>query len=92
MAALWQQDPDDWDQLLKAKYNSYKVEVQAYLDSLDIATSSEISMSYIYEAIRNDDKVNGNLKLLYKEALYGKNKEVKSRIQNRIANFRRSLK
>ena len=82
----------DWDKILRAKYNSYKVEVQAYLYSLDIATSSDISIVYIYEAIRNDQKVHENLKLLYKEALYGSNKDVKSRIRNRIANFRRSLK
>ena len=91
MAWLFEDKPD-WEQLLKAKYSSYKVEVQAYLDSLDIATSSDISIAYIYEAIRNDGKVNGNLKLLYKEALYGTNKDVNSRIRNRIANFRRSLK
>ena len=82
----------DWEELLKAKYASFKVEVEAYLDSLDIATSTEISMAKIYEVISVDDQVNPNLKKLYKEALFRKNKDVKARIKNRIANFRRSLK
>ena len=81
MAWLFEPKPY-WDKLLKAKYISYKVEVQAYLDSLEIATSSDISMAHIYESICSDSKVHPNLKLLYKEALHGTNKDVKSRIRN----------
>ena len=89
----WAFEPEpDWEKLLKAKYNSYKVEVEAYLDSLDIATSSDISIAHIYQAIRHDEKVNPKLKMLYKEALYSSNKDVKARIRNQIANFCRSLK
>ena len=83
---------NEWDVLLKAKYPSYTVEVEAFLESLDIATSSEISMEKIYEAIREDDKVDENLKCLYMEAIFGSNKDVRSRIKNRIANFRRRLR
>ena len=82
----------DWDSLLEKKYPSYKVEVQAYLDSLDVASSTQISTLYIYQAICNDPQVNENLKLLYREALQGTNKEVKLRIKNRVANFRRNLR
>ena len=89
----WADDSEpDWEKLLKAKYNSYKVEVQAYLDSLDIATSSDISIAHIYQAIRNEQKVNPKLKMLYRDALYGSNKDVKTRIRNWVANFCRSLK
>ena len=80
--------PDDWEPILKAKYPSYKVEVEAFLESLDIATSSEISMQKIYHAIREDPKVHENLKSLYTEAVFGSNKDVCARIKNRIANFR----
>ena len=83
---------DEWAPLLKAKYPSYTVEVQAFLDSLDIATSSEISMEKIFEAIREDPKVNENLKYLYMEAIFGSNKDVRARIKNRVANFRRRLR
>ena len=82
----------DWEPLLKAKYPSYTVEVEAFLASLDIATSSEISMEKIYEAIREDSKVDENLKCLYMEAIFGSNKDVRNRIKNRIANFRRRLR
>ena len=64
----------DWADLLDKKYNSYKVEVSAYLDSLDVSNSSDISMQFIYERIRNAPKVPENLKLLYKEAIYGTEK------------------
>ena len=82
----------DWSDLLDKKYNSYKVEVSAYLDSLDVSNSSDISMQFIYEHICNAPKVHENLKLLYKEAIYGTKKAVKMRIRNRLANFKRSLK
>ena len=82
----------DLEALWKQKYNSYKVEVEAYLNSLVVATSSDISMLHIYEAIAEDDKVNSYLKSLYKEACFGNNKDVKSRIRNRISNFWRSLR
>ena len=80
----------DWEKLLKAKYPSYKVEVDVYLDSLEITTSTEISVSKIYESIKNDNDVPINLKLLYREALLGNNKDVKARIKNWVANFHRN--
>ena len=82
----------DWSSLLEKKYSSYKVEVNAFLDSLDIANSIEISIQHIYEAIKGDSKVHENLKALYCEAINGTNREVKNRIRNRVSNFKRALK
>ena len=82
----------DWKVVLKAKFPSYKVEVEAFLSSLEIATSSDISAAKCYDAIRDLPDVNENLKSLYKEALFGKDKDVKARIKNRMSNFRRNLK
>ena len=81
-----------WERVLKGKYVSYNVEVDAYLESVEIATSTDISMQKIFFAIRDDPSVHENLKAMYREALFGKNKEVKSRIKNRIANFRRNYR
>ena len=78
--------------LLKGKYPSYKIEIDTYLDSLDIATSSDISAAKIYDAIRDLAEVNKNLKKLYREALFGSNKDVKARIKSRISNFRRNFR
>ena len=89
MASLSQ---DDWEPILKAKYPSYTVEVEAFLESLGIATSSEISMEKIFEAIREDPKVDENLKSFYMEAIFGSNKDVRACIKNCIANFRRRLR
>ena len=82
----------DWKALLKKNYPSYKVEVEAFLDSLAIATSNEISASKVYDAIKDIPEVNSNLKSLYREALFGRDKDMKSRIKNRMMNFCRNLK
>ena len=82
----------DWDVVLKGKYVSYNIEIDAYLESLEIATSTDISMQKIYFAIRDSPVVHENLKALYREALFGKNKEVKARIKNRISNLRRNYR
>ena len=82
----------DWSDLLDKKYPSYKVEVNAYLDSLEIATSNDVSIDKIYQAIHYDEDVNENLRLLYHECIYGTDKNVKSRIRNRVANFRCALR
>ena len=82
----------DWSQILEGHYPSYKVEVLAYLDSLDISSSNEISIEYIYEKIKSDHNVGDNLKLLYHEAVFGQNKAVRARMKNRVSNFLRALK
>ena len=82
----------DWQQLLKGKYPSYKIEVETYLENLEVATSSEISARKIYDAIKDLPEINENLKKIYKEALFGSDKEVKSHIKNRMSNFKRSTK
>ena len=82
----------DWSKLLEARYPSYKVEVEAFLESLSVSNSNEITISKVFEAIRYDDDVDDNLKLLYGEAVFGIDKQVKLCIKNRIANFRRALR
>ena len=82
----------DWEVLLDKKYPSYKIEINVFLDSLDITYSVEVSIETIYEAIRFDRSVNENLKALYRKAIHGTNKDVKQRIRSRVSNFKRSLK
>ena len=82
----------EWIDLLDKKYPSYKIEVEAFLESLDIANSVEVSAQFIYDKIKLDSNVSADLKALYQEALEGSNKEVKARIRNRVSNFKRGLK
>ena len=82
----------DWGPLLVKKYVSFNVEVEAFLDSLDVSNSTDISMAFIYDRIRNDRNVSPDLIKLYKEAVYGTEKVVKLRIKNRLTNFKRNLK
>ena len=81
----------NWKELLDGRYPSYKVEVNAFLESVDISSSTEVSMDFIYEAIKSDPNVCDNLKLLYHEANFGTHKLVKKRIKSRVAGFRRAL-
>ena len=83
---------NDWSVLLDARYPSYKVEVEAFLDSLEVSNSNEVSMACVFDAIRDQPEVSDNLKLLYHEAVNGTDKNVKLCIKNRMANFRRALR
>ena len=82
----------DWSSLLVPRYPSYKLEVEAFLDGLGVSASSDILLHKMYQAIRLEPEVSENLKLLYREALYGTQREVKARMRGRVANFKRALK
>ena len=81
----------DWSELLDQRYPSYKVEVNAFLESLKVSSSPEISIEKVYHAIKDDLAINDNLKVLYHEAVFGSNKEVKLRLRNCMSNFKRAL-
>ena len=82
----------NFEQLLEKKYPSFTVEVNAFLDSCSVSCSSDVAMNIIYQRIRRDDKVDGDLKALYHEAIFGNDRNVRSRIRNRITHFRRTLR
>ena len=82
----------DWGALLDARCPSYKVEVEAFLDSVEVSSSNEISMIIVHEAIKDNLEISENLRLLYEEAVNGQDKNVRLRIKNRMANFRRALR
>ena len=83
--------PIDWSKLLDAWYPSYKAEVEAFLESLEVSNSNEIIIGKVFDAICYNDDVDNNLKLLYSEAVYGSDKQVKLRIKSRMSNFRWAL-
>ena len=82
----------NWDELLKYRFPTYKVEEDAFIDSLEVANSTEVYIERIYEAIRNDESVHIHLKMMYREAIHGENKDVLKRIKNRISNIRRNCR
>ena len=81
-----------WQDLLKERYPMYKVEEKAFAESLKVCNSAYVSADKIYQAIKDDADVATNLKALYREAIYGTNKEVKSHIKSRIGNIRRNTR
>ena len=82
----------DWALVLRDRFATFKVEENAFVESLKICNSTEVAIERIYEAIKEDDAVPRNLKLMYREAIFGDNEKVKGRIRNRISNIRRHLK
>ena len=76
--------PTDWKQLLIPRYPSYKTEVEAFLDGLDVSNSNDILVQIIFESIEFNDSIPDNLKLLYAEAANGTDKEVKARMKSRV--------
>ena len=65
--------------------------MEAFLEGLDVSNSNEILVEIIFEAIRCNDTIPENLKLLYGEAANGTDREVKARMKGRVANFKRGL-
>ena len=82
----------DWEDVLKDRFPTFKVEELAFIESLKIANSTEVAAERIYEAIKTNDEIPENLKILYKEAVYGSQEKVRLRIRNRIGNIRRNNK
>ena len=82
----------DWSEILKDKYSTFKIEEKAFVESLKICNSNEIAAEQIYQAIKDEDEIPDNLKLIYREAVYGSNERVKLRVRNRIGNIRRHLR
>ena len=82
----------DWPTILKDRHTTFKVEENAFLESLKIANSNEVAAERIYQAIKDDPEIPENLKIIYREAVYGTMEKVKTRVRNRIGNIRRHLK
>ena len=82
----------NWDEILKDRYATFKIEENAFVDSLQICNSTEVAALKIYETIRGESDIPENLKIIYHEAVHGSNDRVKLRIRNRIANIRRNYR
>ena len=72
-----------WQALLSQKFRVYQLEESVYIQSSKTANSPEKYAKFICDAIRPGD-VPEALHRLYIEAVYGLDKDVKSRIKNRI--------
>ena len=82
----------DWDVIMRDRYATFKVEENAFIESLSICNSTEVAAERIYETIKDDADIPENLKLMYREFVFGDNDRVKGRIKNRITNIRRNHK
>ena len=82
----------DWESILRERYATFKVEENAFLESLKICNSTEVSAEKIYLTIKDDADIPRNLKLMYREAVYGSDEKVRNRIRNRVGNIRRNLR
>ena len=85
-------DNVNWEKILRDRYSTFKAEEKAYVDSLEICNSTDISIEKIYETIKNNEDIPTNLKLMYRKAIFGQDKTVKTRIKNRIGNIRHNVR
>ena len=74
------------------RYVTFKLEEQGFRESLEICNSTDVSAEKMYYTIRDAPEIPSNLKLMYKEAVFGYNEKVKNRIKHCISNMRRNLK
>ena len=82
----------DWDVIMRDRFTTFKLEENTFVESLKICNSNEVAAERIYDAIKDDSDIPENLKLMYREAVFGENEAVKRRIKNRITNMRRNHK
>ena len=82
----------NWEDVLKDRYATFKLEEEGFLESLKVCNSTEVSAEKIYHTIKDCGEIPYNLKLMYREAVFGWNEKVRLRIKNRIGNIRRNLR
>ena len=74
---------NDWDQIMKSKFKLYDVEKSIDIQSQRVVNGPVMFVQYICEAL-HPGNVPNDLHKLYKEAVYGMNAKVKSKIINCI--------
>ena len=84
-------DAGGWAEILKGKYKPFDVEKSIYIQSQRLANSPLMFAQYIIDGLRPGD-VPENFMKLYREAVYGTNPKVKSRIISRIYNIGRIVR
>ena len=82
----------DWDEILRDRFAMFKLEEEGFLESLKVCNSTEVSAEKIYLTIKDCPEIPTNLKMMYREAVYGCNEKVRLRIKNWIGNIRRNLR
>ena len=82
----------NWGELLEKRFPSYKAEVTAFLDTLHISKSTDVSIEKIYEVIKDNCDIPDDLKALYNECINGTDKAVKLCMKSRVGNFKHGLR
>ena len=74
-----QSSPSGWKEILKQKFKAYDVEKSIYIASRNKSNNPEVYAKMICDSLRDGD-VPDNLRKMYREAVYGDDKDVKARI------------
>ena len=82
----------DWEEVMHDRYVTFKLEKQGFRESLEICNSTEVSAEKIYYTIKDAPDFPENLKMMYREAVFGFNEKVQNRMKHRISNIRRNYK
>ena len=73
--------PHDWDAILSQKFKVFQVEESTYVESSQRSNGPDMFAKFICDSLRDCD-VPQNLRLMYREAVYGSNEAVKKRIRS----------
>ena len=68
----------DWDEILRDRYATFKLEEEGFIESLKVCNSTEVSAQKIYYTIRDAPDIPTNLIMMYREAVFGFNEKVKN--------------
>ena len=66
-----------------------EIEERMYLDNILTANGADTIAKRIYEVIKDADGISADLKALYRDGLYGRNKNDRRRLLNRMYAIKR---
>ena len=76
-------DNSGWEKILQGKYKAYDIEKSIYAEHRNKANTPEMYAKFICDHLREGDVLD-NLRLMYREAVYGSHPKVRTRIIKRV--------
>ena len=80
----------DWNKVLIPHYKYTDIEVQSFKVAYAKRTDTKYCMRYVYEVLKDDDRVEEGLRLMYHKANFGTRKDVIKRVKDRISKMKTS--
>ena len=79
----------NWEPLIKRRYRFYPDELQLYAESKSLGNEPMIYAKHICDGLK-EGQASNDLRLLYQEAVYGTDPDVKKRVISRVYSIGRN--